>query len=96
MHRGVSGRGSMWKAAELLAWVFSFLTVAAGFFVAAGSSVAAMRTSCWEEREGGWAGGGRLRRGSGCCTKRRAHQHRASLLAQCVCLEQQACAVVRR
>ena len=39
-----------------LAWVFSFLTAAAGSFVAAGSSVAAMRTSCWAEGEGGMGG----------------------------------------
>ena len=51
------GRRSMWKAAESLAWVFSFLTAAAGSFVAAGSSVAAMRTSCWAEGEGGMGGG---------------------------------------
>ena len=49
----MSGQGSMWKAAESLAWVSSFLTAAAGSFVAGGSSVAAMRTSCWAEGEGG-------------------------------------------
>ena len=42
--------------APSLAWVSFFLTAAAGSFVAAGSSVAAMRTSCWAEGEGGWGG----------------------------------------
>jgi len=56
-YRGVGGRGSMWKAADWLAWFFSLLTAAAGFFVAAGSSVAATRTSCWAEEEGGMRGG---------------------------------------
>ena len=49
-------RGRMWKAAESLAWVSSLLNATAGSFVAAGSSVAAMRTSCWAEGEGGGGG----------------------------------------
>ena len=64
-YRGVGGRGSMWKAADWLAWFFSLLTAAAGFFVAAGSSVAATRTSCWAEGEGGMGGEGGMSLASG-------------------------------